>query len=939
MASKMKKYVSLITSIMMLFSVFGSAAFAQEDIFIELDGEIIGSGPYYDNDCVMVPVELAAVAMGLEFTWDASENRAVVSSPDLSAVLTPKSKTMSFTADGEEMSLRLEHSTVLNADIVYCSLDGIGIIADLAGFNALSEPLNGNVVITGANSVTAVVSGIDVSFIGCAPVIADGTAMFPVRFVAEAMGLGFGWYPEQGKAVLSDGKTDIQLVPGQRVIKLSGSTFIADRDIVFNGSYMYVSGYTIKKLAESFGFEAEFTGRSLTVGSSGAFAVMINGSAVSFRNLSPQKIDGVQYIPAQAAISAMGLDYNWLSEDRVATVNQNEFGRRAVIDVDENSITAGNDAIDLDDPVFYNSGNLYVSADSLIKLGEYFGGSGSYNKYKNGIIIDLDCPYNVKIDDVMLIFPDDKPLDSTAIPLRFVAEGEGLEFFWHKDEQNAQVLSSRGGKAVRFDVDSDEISFLENGDVKNTLKADAAVTLGENRMLVSAEAIRLMNDYFGFETRVGQRLMEITTGAPRPDIQPQEIEIRVFLDGKEILFPDVKPVVRNNRTLFPVRIVAESMGMEVEWDGENGVSVKKGPDSLLLTIGSDRLTGTKDGAEAEARLDAPAEIIDDRTCIPIRAVMEFFGADVEWDGDTDTIYITSPREAQTVISSAVDSTNDFADLLGYIIDAPNGAENVEYSIANNDTARVKYSMDGVDYYFNASFNEENATVFDDEFSGGKINSATKVKGAAISVTAGNSVSGGSAARWIMDGCHFSMKTGERVSIKDFIEDIRLAAETFATVRNVNTGGALIDYSPELERADAESSKELRRLGLIMDAPEGSKYVKYAVIGGKIGEISFSFNGHDYVLRGAENGGELSGIDKDYEEGQDLYNAAYNEHSTAVTARRTLDGERTAVWKWGKYAFCLLTFDTTVSAMDFAHVSVECSENSSLSEGTALETVE
>ena len=44
-------------------------------------------------------------------------------------------------------------------------------------------------------------------------------------------------------------------------------------------------------------------------------------------------------------------------------------------------------------------------------------------------------------------------------------------------------------------------------------------------------------------------------------------EIRVVLDGEALRF-DVPPVIRNGRTLVPLREVFEAMGAEVSWDGD-----------------------------------------------------------------------------------------------------------------------------------------------------------------------------------------------------------------------------------------------------------------------------------------------------------------------------------------------------------------------------------
>ena len=40
-------------------------------------------------------------------------------------------------------------------------------------------------------------------------------------------------------------------------------------------------------------------------------------------------------------------------------------------------------------------------------------------------------------------------------------------------------------------------------------------------------------------------------------------------------------------------------------------------------------------------LDVPAQLINDRTLVPARAVAEAFGCDVDWDDTTKTITITN----------------------------------------------------------------------------------------------------------------------------------------------------------------------------------------------------------------------------------------------------------------------------------------------------------
>ncbi|MCD8390363.1 MAG: copper amine oxidase N-terminal domain-containing protein [Firmicutes bacterium] len=59
----------------------------------------------------------------------------------------------------------------------------------------------------------------------------------------------------------------------------------------------------------------------------------------------------------------------------------------------------------------------------------------------------------------------------------------------------------------------------------------------------------------------------------------------------------------------------------------------------VVTVTIDSNTLYKNGAAVE--LDVPAKIVDDRTLVPVRAVSESFDADVVWDGNTRSVIITT----------------------------------------------------------------------------------------------------------------------------------------------------------------------------------------------------------------------------------------------------------------------------------------------------------
>ena len=117
-----------------------------------------------------------------------------------------------------------------------------------------------------------------------------------------------------------------------------------------------------------------------------------------------------------------------------------------------------------------------------------------------------------------------------------------------------------------------------------------------------------------------------------------ENDIKVMVNSEYVDF-DTPPVIKNGRTLLPVRAVAEKMGLKVTWDQETSTaSVISGDKTVKLTIGSNILKANK----TEHIMDVSPEIINDRTCLPLRAVVEAFGAEVDWDGEKQLVTINAP---------------------------------------------------------------------------------------------------------------------------------------------------------------------------------------------------------------------------------------------------------------------------------------------------------
>ncbi len=115
-------------------------------------------------------------------------------------------------------------------------------------------------------------------------------------------------------------------------------------------------------------------------------------------------------------------------------------------------------------------------------------------------------------------------------------------------------------------------------------------------------------------------------------------EIQVTVDGELISF-DQPPVIIEDRTLVPMRNIFQALGCEVIWNEQNqSITSIYGNDVLLMYIGRTELY-----RNGEVIYDMPvvAQIVNDRTVVPVRAVSEALGAEVFWNGDTYEIDITS----------------------------------------------------------------------------------------------------------------------------------------------------------------------------------------------------------------------------------------------------------------------------------------------------------
>lgn len=124
------------------------------------------------------------------------------------------------------------------------------------------------------------------------------------------------------------------------------------------------------------------------------------------------------------------------------------------------------------------------------------------------------------------------------------------------------------------------------------------------------------------------------------DIEAQEIKI--VIDGKEKEFA-AEPFFENKRTMVPMRDIFEILEYNVSWETESRTAVgAKNGKEIRFSVGS--YFPLVD--ESPIYVDAPTLNYEGRTFVPLRILGEFSGSTVEWDDETNTIFIDNSNNKE-----------------------------------------------------------------------------------------------------------------------------------------------------------------------------------------------------------------------------------------------------------------------------------------------------
>lgn len=173
--------------------------------------------------------------------------------------------------------------------------------------------------------------------------------------------------------------------------------------------------------------------------------------------------------------------------------------------------------------------------------------------------------------------------------------------------------------------------------------------------------------------------------------------INIVINNNKVETPDA-PYIKEERTLVPLRLISENLGIGVDWDNTNRqVVLKKSSGDILLPIQKDYylVNGQKVPTEISG------EIKNDRTFVPVRLIAELFDRNVGWDNNTKTVLINDKGQTPAPV---VKSTNTFeeAKVLRVVdgdtieIDRGKGKEKVRFVLVN--TPETVHPKKGAEFY-------------------------------------------------------------------------------------------------------------------------------------------------------------------------------------------------------------------------------------------------
>lgn len=400
--------------------------------------------------------------------------------------------------------------------------------------------------------------------------------------------------------------------------------------------------------------------------------LICNNKVVRFQQVSKSAAYGIHLVGVGGTIS-----HNYVSEcasiailyyGNNHTVEYNDVSKACMETSDQGAIYSGRDWTCRGNTIRYNyihdmkmidaTTNYTIQGvylDDMHSSTEVYGnvfynlvavtlyGGGRNNTFQNNVMIDCSEPF--RLDQRGLTWADTSETSEIRTRLNSVPYNTGI---WAETYPELVGIEKDNPEVPKYNVITGNVSYnTPDYDI-----AEAALQYGTFENNITLRNTRAFADYKNQDFTI---LEDSEVYEKLPDFEPipfSEIGLlddsidqvaddsvvlyigspRAIAKGNNTLVdPDnmnVQPIVLDDRTLVPVRFIAESFGAQVSWDGETEtVGIEADGKNITMQIGSKDMV--VDGKVSQ--LDVVAQTIEDRTMVPLRAIVEALGKTVFWD--------------------------------------------------------------------------------------------------------------------------------------------------------------------------------------------------------------------------------------------------------------------------------------------------------------------
>lgn len=136
--------------------------------------------------------------------------------------------------------------------------------------------------------------------------------------------------------------------------------------------------------------------------------------------------------------------------------------------------------------------------------------------------------------------------------------------------------------------------------------------------------------------RIGDKVAEAWLGNNSYNLLDLYIDSKTYWLNGETYTLDQPPIIKDDRTLVPIRLITEALGGEVEWtDNKEPIIIKYKEHTLEFLLNSKDVV--VDGIPMTT--DLAPQVVNNRTLVPIRFISENLGMDIDYDDATRCVSV------------------------------------------------------------------------------------------------------------------------------------------------------------------------------------------------------------------------------------------------------------------------------------------------------------